>query len=159
MDQEQAKTKKKRPNLFDVIFIVLILVVAVGAYFLVHGTGGEETTLRTYVIELTGLREGMESSVAVGDTVTDTVKNYGMGTVTATEVVPYEETTIDAENGVYRQIDVAGYVTLRLTVEAETTETEKEITTAGGYAIRTGTAVNCSVGTLVSSGYILEVQR
>ncbi len=157
MDQ---KAKRRHPNFFDILLIVLIIIVVAAAYFLSHaGSAGQTTVTRTYQIELTTLQEGMEDCVAVGDTVTDTVKNYGMGTVTAIEIQPEINTVTDEEDGVVRHAAVDGYFTMLLTVEAETTESEKDITTSGGYVIRTGTAVSCSVGTLVGTGYILEIQR
>ncbi len=156
----EPKSKRKRPNFFDVLIILLILLAAVVAYWLSHSDSvGQTSILRTYQIELTTLRESMVDYVSVGDSVTDTVKNYAMGTVVDIQVLPEYNTVVDKTTGVARQAEVPGYVTLLLTVESETSETEEEITTVGGYTIRTGISVSCSVGTLVASGYILEVER
>lgn len=156
----EQKAKRIRPNFFDIVFIVLILLAAALAYFLSHRDAAvQEVTRRTYQLELTHLEESMQDRVAVGDTVVDNIKNYGMGTVTAIEVYPYTDRANDEENGIIRQTPVDGYVTLLLTVEADTVEGEKEIATTDGYVLRTGTSVSCTAGALAATGYVLTVER
>lgn len=155
------KQTRKHPNFFDILIILLVLAVAVAAYFLSHrdGSQSKETVTRQYTIELVDLEESMLDDVAVGDAVTDNVKNYAMGTVTAVESYPYEVSVVDETTGVTRQVAVPDRYVLLLTVESPTVETEKEIHTVSGYTLRTGTAVSCSAGELTSAGYILSLQR
>ncbi len=153
--------KRRRINFFDLLFVVIILAVAVAAYFLSHGsdTQGGKTVTRSYTLELTNLQENMAEYVAVGDTVTDNVRNYDLGTVTEVQVQPCETTVVDEEAGVVRQATLDGYITLVLTITVDTVETDSQITTDSGYTLRTGTAVSCSVGSLTASGYILTIER
>lgn len=154
------KKTKKHPNFFDILIILLVLLVAVAAYFLSHRDGGQGSVVtRSYTIELMDLEEHMLDAVAVGDEVTDNVKNYEMGTVTAVESYPYKVSVVDEETGMTRQVETPGRYVLLLTVECPTVETEKEINTVSGYTLRTGTAVSCSVGELTSAGYILSLER
>lgn len=156
----EQKAKRKHPNFFDILFILLILAVAAAAYLLSHQTPTtQDTTVRTYKIELDHLQTSMADCVAVGDTVTDTVRNLDMGTVTAVEVLPYTAAVSDEDANVVRQVPVEGYVTLWLTVEAETLETDTAIVTESGYTLRTGVSISCAVGTLVGSGYVLGIER
>jgi hypothetical protein len=151
---------KRHPNFFDILLILLILLAAAAAYLLSHqGTDSATLRTRTYRVELQGLRSNMADALQVGDTVTDTVKNLDIGTITALEVQPYTVGVTDEEAGVVRQVEMEDYVTLWITLEAETTETDSQISTTSGYVLRTGTSVYVSVGDLVASGYILDVER
>lgn len=153
--------RRLHPNFFDILFLVLILAVAVVAYLLSHSsdTRGKEVITRTYRLELEYLQEDMADCVAVGDAVTDNIQNYDLGTVTAMEVVPYTASVNNEEAGTVDQVPVEGYISLWLTVEVDTVETDSAITTVSGYDLRTGKAVSCSVGMLTSAGYILAVEE
>lgn len=153
------ETKKRRPNFIDIVFILLVVGVVMVAYVLIHGGDTEATQVRSYVVELTDLYPEMADGVRVGDRVTDNVKNYDMGIVTAVEVTPYTVTAVDEEAGIVRDAEIPGKITLILTVESETTETERGIATVSGYDLRIGTAVSCSIGELTASGYIIGLER
>jgi hypothetical protein len=151
---------KRHPNFFDILLILLILLAAAGAYLLSHqGTDSATLRTRTYRIELQGLRSSMADALQPGDTATDTVKNLDLGTITAVEVQPYTVGVTDEEAGVVRQVEMEDYVTLWITLEVETTETDSQISTTSGYVLRTGTSVSVAAGDLVASGYILDVER
>lgn len=151
--------KKRRPNLIDIVFLLLIVGLVMVAYFLIHGSDEENTVTRSYVVELTELYPDMADAVSVGDKVTDNVKNYDMGVVTAVEVTPYTVVALDEESGIYRETEVPGKITLLLTIEAETTETEQTISTVSGYELRIGTSVSCTVSGLTGAGYIIGLER
>lgn len=155
------KTKRKHPNFFDIIFVLLIVVVALVAYALSHQESAAvaETTTRSYVVEFAGLRPEMADCVKAGDSVTDNVKNYPIGTVTNVEVVPYTVTTTDKETGVIRETENPRYITLHITIEAQTIDGEKQITTDSGYVLQVGANASCSMGSLTAGGYIIELQR
>jgi hypothetical protein len=151
---------KRHPNFFDILLILLILLVAAAAYFISHqGTDSATLRTRTYRIELQGLRSSMADALQPGDTATDTVKNLDLGTITAVEVQPYTVAVTDEEAGVVRQVEMEDYVTLWITLEVETSETDSQISTTDGYVLRTGTTVYIAAGDLVASGYILDVER
>lgn len=155
------KNKRKHPNFFDIIFVVLIVAVALAAYALSHRESAAvaETTLRSYVVELAGLEPEMADCVAVGDSVTDNIKNYSIGTVTNVEVRPQTTYAPDEEAGIIRETEVPGKINLYVTVEAQTIDGEKQITTDSGYVLQSGKTISCSLGSLTSGGYIVELQR
>ena len=159
----EQKKKRIRFNLFDVIVIAVILVLAAAAYLILNGLPGAadaaETTTVTYTLELTGLREEMSDSVAVGDTFYETSNGYAIGTVTAVEVVPYTVNATDKENAVIRSEEVSGYISLQITLEIEVIETDDSLTTEEGQVIRTGVSIKASNGTLLGSGYIIWTER
>lgn len=155
------KRKHKHPNFFDIVFIVLIGAVALGAYALSHREAAAvaETAPRTYVVELAGLKPEMADCVAVGDSVTDNVKNYALGTVTDVVVLPHTTYAPDQEAGVVRKAEVPETITLHVTIEAQTVDGEKQITTDSGYRLQVGAQISCSMGSLSSGGYIIGLQR
>ena len=154
------ETKKRRPNFFDIVFIVLILALAGGAYAISHGLSANQTvTTRTYLLEVAGLEPGMEQAVAVGSSVTDNIRNYEIGTVTQVEEVPSLGGVFDETSGVVRQTALPDQITLHVTVQVDTVETEKNVTTVSGYDLKTGKAVSCTMGEVTCSGYILHVDR
>lgn len=152
---------RKHPNFFDIIFLVLIAAVALTAYVLSHQESAAvaETTLRSYVVELSALKPEMANCVAVGDSVTDNVKNYAIGTVTKVEVLPHTVYTIDENAGIIRETEVPEIITLYVTIEAQTIEGKTQITTDSGYQLQVGARISCSVGSLTGSGYIVGLQR
>lgn len=153
--------KKRHPNWIDIAFIVLLVAVVAVAYILSHSDSAAtvETVKRSYVVELTNLDPHMADCLTVGDKVTDNVKNYDIGTVTALEVVPYENLCMDEEDGVMRAAQIPDKITLQVTIEADTTETERQIATASGYTLRVGTSVSCTIGQLTAAGYIIGLDR
>ncbi len=152
--------KRKRPNFIDIILILLVIAVAFVAYYLSHkDAASEEIVKRTYVIEITELEPSMAQCVSVGDKVIDNIKNYDMGVVTVVEQVPALTTVLNEETGEYLQVEYPDKITLNITVEADTQESEKEITTVGGYTLRIGASISCTIGTLKGTGYIIGLDR
>lgn len=153
--------KKKRPNFIDIIFVLLVLGVILVAWFLIHGSQGAsaDTVTRSYVVELLELNPDMADYLAVGDKVKDNIKNYDIGIVTNVEEIPAIATVVDEETGVIRVAEIPGKITLVVTIEAQTVETEKAISTVSGYDLRIGTAVSCTIGRLTASGYIIGMDR
>lgn len=161
MEMEQKKARR-RPNFFDILIVVLLLLVVLAAYWLSHRSAAPTAVVvpRTYTVELIQLKAGMEDYVAVGDPVTDNVKNYDVGTVKAVEVRPYTtDESLDEEAGTYHQTPVEGWVNVLLTIEVDTVETENSVDTLSGYTLRTGVTGSFTAGTLSSRGVILDVSR
>lgn len=157
---EQAK-KRRKPNFFDILLILLVLAAVAAAYLLSHrdSAGQKEFVSRSYVLELTNIPEDMADCVSAGAPVTDNVKNYALGTVTAVETVEYTTPILDEEARIVRQAPLEGFVNLLLTVEADTVDAADSISTASGYALRTGSWLSVTAGQLYAEGYILTVER
>lgn len=128
--------KRLRLNFIDITLVLLIAAVVLTAYFLSHDSSDEVNTVsRTYVIAFSDT-----GTVRIGDAVTDAVRGSHMGTVAAVEP--------DPDSGI-----------LRVTVEAETVEDEKGVSTVSGCSIRVGTEVTCTIGSLTASGCIVGLSR
>lgn len=148
-----------RPNFFDILFVVIILAIAAGAYMVSHKDTDETVSRRSYTVELVGIAKGLEVSVEPGDTVIDNVMNLEMGVITDVRVEPATFSEIDEETYTEKQVPEEDYITLILTIESDTTESDYNVTTLSGYTLRVGTSVYCFTGSLNAGGYILAVER
>lgn len=160
MDMEQKKPRK-RLNFFDLLIVLLLLAVVAVAYLLSHDSTPTAKNIipRTYTVELPRLELGMKDYVSVGDTVTDNIKNYAIGTVTDIELQPSTNTVLDEEHEIFRQAVLNDRVTLVLTIEVDTVETDSAVDTLSGYTLRTGTSVSLTAGQLYAAGTVLSVSR
>lgn len=152
--------KKKHLNIIDIILILLILAVAAAAYFISHrDVQPQQTVPCSYVIECYDLAESMADTVKVGDSVTDNVRNYYMGTVTKVVAAPCLQEALDEEEGILRQEEVPGRINLLITVQADTLPSDSAIYTDSGYLVRIGSEVSCSAGQLYCVGSIVGIER
>lgn len=152
--------KKRHPNFIDIIFIVLIAAVALTAYWLSHrGADSQDTVIRSYTLELAELTPEAAALIEVGAPVVDNIKNYPIGTVVQVELAPSTICVLNEEAMMYHFTEVPNKVTATVTVEVETVETERDLTTVSGYNLRVGTLVSCSIRELTASGYILYLDR
>ena len=153
--------KRKYPNFIDIAFLILIIAVALAAYVVSHQNSDTvtPTVQRSIVIELTELEPEMTDAIVPGDTVTETIKNQLLGTVTAVEATPFYESVFDEEAGICRKAEVPGKITLMVTVQSDTIESDSQISAASGFVLRVGTGVSCTIGKLSGSGHIVGVER
>lgn len=157
-----TKKKKIKLNLFDGIVILLILVIAVGAYFVLQRSNGEnmnttETTI--FTIELTKVPDTLINSVAVGDTFKDNSSEKIYGTVVSYESVPYTALKTDQSTDMFYDKEEPGYVTLRITLETNSVTSDDQIKTSNGLTISTGGSVDVSNGKIYGTGYIIGIER
>lgn len=160
MNQEK---RRWRPNLFDLIIVVIVIAAAAVLYLSTHSsnqvvTNTDSATVR-YTIELTNMPAGTGDLVKVGDTITDTQKNYGMGTVAAVEVTPYTVWIPDTVDGTYNEAAVPGYETILLTLESPASVSESQVQTSGGYTVKVGLASAAKGPCYAGSGFIVNMER
>jgi hypothetical protein len=164
---EQKKFRLKL-NLFD--GLVLVLAVAVGAFLLWNALkpqtvsdGGETTessaaTIR-YSILFRRWPEGNDALIAVGDQMTDAVKNANLGTVVDMEVLPSQSLVLDEENGRYILSDAPTYEDILVTMEATGTYSEEAVTLTEGYVLRVGATAYLRGPGYMASGPIYAIER
>ena len=151
--------KKRKLNFFDIVIVLVVVLVAAGAYVFTHKDEVVETKKLVYTFELTDVQEGFSELVEIGDSITDNVKNYHMGTVIAVEAQPYKIITEDVVNGKLREVEVPGRETCVITVEANVTEVGADYKVDGNYTVKAGLEVAAKGPGYAGVGYILTIDR
>lgn len=162
MNAENTKSRGKwRPNLFDIVIVLIIAAVGFVLYMMLRPTAGSvvQTTPMRYTIEMLNLPEGTHQRMAVGDEIFDNTRNYSMGKVVALEVSPYIVEVDDTAAGIVRQAEVPGYETVLLTLEANMVVTDSSLTTEGGYLVRVGLSTKARGDDYAATGYIVSIER
>lgn len=156
-----------RLNLFD--GIILILALAVGGLLLwsalkpaAPSAAGEPAATATvrYTVRFQRWIEDTGTLVQPGDRLVDNIKNYELGQVVSTQVVPAQSIQLNHQDRAYQLATIPGYEDVLVTVEAPCTVVKGEsITVGGGYALRVGaTAYIRGVG-YMASGPIVAIER
>ena len=160
MKEKNERTERKpRINVFDIVIIVLVLVVAGGAYAFTHRETKLETRLLRYSMELIDCPAGFSQNVQVGDTLTDNIKNYHMGTVISVEARPSMKLGEDRNTGNVVESAIEGKETVILVVEADVTESASDFKVDGNYVVKAGKEVAVKGNGYAGKGYILTVAR
>ena len=123
---QEMERKKFKVNLFDIVIIVVLVVLALFLYKFTHKEAAVETKPIRYTFELTDNAIGFTDLIEVGDEITDNVKNYYMGKVVAVEKAPHRELTDDVETGQILDAEMPGKETAIVTVEANATESASD---------------------------------
>jgi hypothetical protein len=162
--EEKKPQKHSILNVFDIV--VIIIAIALAAILFIYESGGTETVTTetktrtiTYTIELTGMQNGSAELVSVGDTLVDKIKKYDIGVVTSVDVSNTVRQTQDLVNGGTHDAEMTTLETAVIELEAECTETDTQITVAGGYIIRVGLPVTVKGPGYYGTGYIIAVDR
>lgn len=151
--------KKFKVNLFDIVIIVILLVLAMFVYKFTHKEVAVETKPIRYTFELTDNPIGFTDLIEVGDEITDNVKNYYMGKVVAVEKVPHTELTDDIETGEILEAEMPEKETAIVTVEANATESASDFKVNGYFTVKAGLEVAAKGPGYAGRGYILSIER
>lgn len=151
--------KRWRINLFDIVIILVVLCLGIALYAFTHKTVVVETKKVTYQLEMIECPEGFAEKIHVGDKLTDNIKNYHMGTVVAVEAEPATKLGDDRVNGAIVERPLPGLETIKLTVEANVTESNSDLKVDGGYVVKAGKEIAVKGNGYAGKGYILTVNR
>lgn len=163
MEQNTPKFRL-RLNLFD--GLVLIAALAAGAFLLwntfkpqqvVEAVPQNTTTVR-YTVRFQRLPEGVSQLIEPGDQLTDSVKNYAIGTVVSAQAVPVEALILDHVNRRYVLADLEGFEDVLAVVEAPCTATGESVTVGGGYILRVGATTYIKGEGYMVSGPIVAME-
>lgn len=156
---------KKLLNLFDIVIIAVVVVLA--GVFLLWRAGKlstqenvvhDNSTVR-YAIELSNMRYDSAEMIQVGDEILDNIKNFTMGTVVAVEVRDAETLTKDYETGAYIVSTIPGAKTAVVTLESDCVESATGFVVDGGYSVCGGNSVNVVGPGYYGQGYVLYIER
>ena len=155
-------------NLFD--GIVLVLCLCVGAFLgysylkpapaPTEEAGVVTTDTVRYTVKFQKMMEGTETLVEPGDVLVDNIKNYKLGTVVATEVLPCTTRVEDHVNKQVVRAEIPGHVDLLVTVESDrATMGADAVVLDGGYKLRVNTTAYIKGEGYMASGPIMFIER
>ena len=155
-------------NLFDGIVLVAALAVAAFMAFTalkpaapaVEESAAPAASSVVYTVKFTKMIEGTETMVEPGDQLVDNIKNYKLGTVVATEVLPCTTRVEDHVNKQVVRAEVPGHVDLLVTVESDrATMGDDAVVLDGGYKLRVNTTAYIKGEGYMASGPIMFIER
>lgn len=158
---EKKAKKSIRLNLFDILVVCIILIIAVGVYFISHrDTDTEkEMTEVVYTVEISKLPEGTSQYLEIGQEMKDNKHSCPAGTITDIEVRPYVTKATDQENGTIQDQAVSGYETVLITLKADCAVSDHNISLDDQNALRVGVGISYSTGSFSGSGYVVGIER
>ncbi len=151
-----------RFNVFDVVIITLILIVAVGVlgFYYIRKTKVITKGVKTvYTLELIDNPLGFAKLVKEGDNIKDSIKNYNMGTVIKVEKTPNTKILNDLVNDVIIEKETPDRERVVLTVEANVVDSGTDLLVDNQYDIRVGKDIYVKGPRYGGVGYILSIQR
>ena len=156
---------KLRLNLFDTIFIICAICLAV--FILVNSSrsnsgaglissGSREKIV--YTIELQGMINNAAELIKPGDSLVDKVEQRAIGTVVSVELVQAMTSSKDYVTGDRIITELPERTDAIITVEAQATVTDSQIS-VDGFAIRAGTRISVNGPLYNGGGYITYIDR
>lgn len=149
-------------NVFDIIIIALILVVAVavlGIYYSKQKKVVTKSVKTTYTLELIDNPLGFAKLVKEGDIIKDSIKNFNMGTIIKVEQTPNTKVLNDLVNETIVENETPDRERVVLTVEANVVDNSTDLLVDNQYDIRVGKDVYVKGPRYGGVGYILSIQR
>ena len=162
---EQNNTKfRLRLNLFDAVILIAVLLVGAALIWLRTQSSGEEAASPAaqsvqYTIRFQLIKEGNGALVQPGDQLIDTVKNYHLGTVVSTEIVPSTVQVLNQETRRYEDAVLEGYEDVLVTVASTCTDNGQSLILDSGYDFRVGQVTYVRGPGYMGSGPVVDIQR
>lgn len=161
----ESKKVRFKLNLFDGIILALALCVAlVLGYMMFRPAPAEQAETPSastvqYTLRFQKMLEGTGSLIQPGDTLTDAIKNYNLGEVVATEILPAETSVVDEFNKETVTAVIEGYEDVLVTVKGTGSMGENSILLDGGYALRVNTVAYIKGNGYMGSGPVVSIER
>ncbi len=154
----QKKNKGFRFTWFDGIIIAFFLLLFLGfiAYSLFANATEKETI--TYNIFLSKIEENIASGILLGDAFFETKNGECLGSVTAVNIAPFYEETLDPKTLTVKQESVDGMVNVYLTMNVDATNTEQGYK-LGDYLLATGQKITLRGIHYQGQGVVLACER
>ncbi len=154
--------RKVRFNAIDAV-ILLILAAAAGIllYILVFSKDTAQTTEGTtrtiqYVVEVANIDDHYADAAKAGQPVQDAVKRKQIGKVVGVQTYPYEKNTFSYDTGKTTVSGADGMITMKITIEADVTETDRAFT-VDGCEIRVGEQYSLMLPGMYGVGFCTDI--
>lgn len=140
---------KKKINILDVIIVIFVVGVVLGATALVQSFAGDSVSeTKTVVVEATQLKESFCNILKTGEIAYDGVQNVKLGEVIDYEIKPCEKDSVSVKDGTIKRVKVPERYDVLITVEIPA-ETE----------IVVGKQMWLETSIYKCSGYVLEINE
>jgi hypothetical protein len=166
VDSNPAPKKIKwRLNLFDIVFIVLLLVAAgfilnylnsLDSRSSILPSGTQETVI--YTIEFRAMMPEAAVLIQPGDELVDRIEKRSVGTVVSVELVPATVLQKSSITGERIITEIPNRFDAIVVIEALANVTESQIS-VDGFTIRYGVSIFFSGPQYGSSGFIVNIER
>ena len=167
MDKKKIKWKL---NLFDLLVMALVLVVAVGVVGMKYRqqqaaqseqgqTNAPGAITVRYEVELTQMFYDTAMQVQPGDKLTERTRKEAMGTVESVEVTLTRVQSKNELTGNYHFVEIPERYTATMMVTSPATQSENKIVLDSGLEVRAGQSIRVFGPGYYGTGYITCVER
>lgn len=156
------KKVSKKINFFDLIILVIVILAIIFVSILYYSKDKkvvDNSNKMTYVLELVNNPLGFSELIKVGDSLTDSIKNFSMGKVIKVEKTPQKTILNDLVNNIIVESDIPDKERVVLTVEADVVDDGMDLLIENSYDIRVGKDIYVKGNGYAGVGYILEIKR
>lgn len=155
-------TKKTRFNMVDAIAVILVLVIALGVFFVLDpinlfSANGKETVTLLYVVEFKGVDNALKSKINSGDAVMLSNTDYALGTVNT--VRTQEAQVWEAVDGEMVKKTLADKSDIYVTIEVKCTYAKGEGYVVGTQQIAVGTPLALRFNDFFGKGYCVSIEQ
>lgn len=154
-----------RLNLFDSIILLLILLA--GAFTLwnfiqkkqnAHVVPTEAQTIE-YTIRFKGSLPETIDMISVGDKLTDSVKNFAIGTVVSATQMPATMYVLDEENQIMKDAPLPDRIDIDIVVSCQVTVSDSQLLLDGGFVLRANEEIYVRGPGYFGVGFVTTIDR
>ena len=148
-------------NIFDIIILLVVLILAIGLFIFLRTTEKTNSGLKekTYMIKLDKVITGTSEKIKQGDKIYDNEINSYIGEVVSVEKREYTRVVENHETNELVEANVEGYETLILKLKVELNDVGSDLKTNNDYVIKVGKQVFLRGPSYASAGYIIQIER
>ena len=160
---EQSEKKSLKISIFDIVIVALCLVAAAVVFMMLKPknvtVGTPSGTPMRYTVEIQKMPAGAGELVQPGDAIKDGAKNYDIGTVVSSTVIPFTYQVTNEENGTAVYVPLDRYENIEIVIEANMNTSSAALTTESGFTVTVGTQVNVAGPCYSGTGYVTSIER
>ncbi|MBQ4381402.1 MAG: DUF4330 family protein [Oscillospiraceae bacterium] len=160
------KKKHSILNVFDLVVIALIVVLAVVLFIMTRPQPSQSQedaapasrTIR-YTVEFAGMQNGTAELIKAGDVLLERGKLYDLGTIESVTVSPTTYLNFDYETNEYKLTEMSTEQTVVAVVVAACTENDRQILIGGKQEIKVGGSYRFNGPGYYSAGTVIGIER
>lgn len=160
----RTEVKKGKFNIIDVLVIVIILLLALGAMWMLDPLGlfpneSVKDVMISYTVEIKDVDSDFLQLISEDQSVIDTTTGNSIGTVRDVSSAGSYVWKYSDESGEMIKVAIEGRVDITITVEADSTYESGVGYSAGGVRIAYGTPISVRTSSFFGSGYCTSVKE